>query len=115
MFVCNDADRCAQYAAPFRQAGWDTQTVAPDSADTLPTIEAASPVATVFDLDAGHGEAVRALAAALVADPNVARPLLVFVGGDEASVGAIKLDIPFGVFVQPDELAWVLKHLIYRD
>jgi len=115
MFVCSDEGRCAQYAAPFRQAGWETRTVAPDAADTLTQIEAEAPVATVFDLADGHGEAIRALAAALVSDPNVARPLLVFVGGDDATAGAIKADIPFGVFVKPDELAWVLKHLIYRE
>jgi len=115
MFVCSDADRYVRYAAPFREAGWDTRTVAPDAADTLSVIEAASPIATVFDLDAGHGEAVRTLVAALLADPDVSRPLLVFVGGDEALVGTIKADIPFGVFVKPDELAWVLKRLIYKQ
>lgn len=115
MFVCGDADRCAEYAAPFSQAGWDTRTVSPDSPDSLALIESAAPMATVFDLDASSGVAIGALATELVSDPNLPRPLFVFVGGDQATIDAMKIDVPFGVFVKPDELAWVLKHLVYKE
>lgn len=114
MFVCVDASDCAKLAEPFIRDGWETRTVAPDAPDALSQIEDEAPVATVFDLDSGHGEAIRAIASALVSDPNVARPLLVFVGGDAQTTVALKADVPFGVFVKQDELSWVLKHLVYR-
>lgn len=115
VFVCGEAARCEEMTAPFAEAGWQTKTVSAESSDALAAIEAEAPVATVFDLEAGHGAAIQSIAAALMSDPNVSRPLLVFVGGDQATVAILKEDVPFGVFVKTDELAWVLKHLTYKD
>jgi hypothetical protein len=114
MFVCVDTQGCGAMAQPFADAGWETETVSPDAPDALDRIVAEAPVATVFDLDSGHDSAIRALASALISDPNVSRPLLVFVGGTPVVAAELKTDVPFGVFVKPDELIWVLKHLIYH-
>jgi hypothetical protein len=58
---------------------------------------------------------VHELAKAMLGDPDLPRPLLVFVGGSNELAERIKSDVPFGVFVAADELTWVLKHLVYKD
>ncbi len=115
MFVCSDAEKCATLAAPLGDAGWEIKTIDPGDTNALESIEAESPVATVFDLETGPDQAIHELAKAMLGDPDLPRPLLVFVGGNAEIAESIKADIPFGVFVRPDELAWVLKHLIYKD
>jgi len=115
MFVCTDAEKCVALAEPLRAAGWEIKVSDPTAGDALEAIEAEAPVATVFDLDNGSDQASHELARALMGDPNLPRPLLVFMGGHADTVAMIKADIPFGVFVNPDELTWVLKHLIYKD
>ena len=115
MFVCSDTEKCATLAEPLSDAGWEIKTIDPADSDALESIEAASPVATVFDLEIGADQVIHELAKAMLGDPDLPRPLLVFMGGETETAEAIKADIPFGVFVRPDELTWVLKHLIYKD
>ena len=115
VFVSSDAERSAAMASPMSAEGWAVATVEPDRSDALESIEACTPVATVFDLDSGPELALHELAKAMLGDPDLPRPLLVFVGGDAAIAESIKSDIPFGVFVGADELTWVLKHLVYKD
>ena len=115
MFVCSDAEKYGMLAQPMQDAGFDTEMVDPGATTVLETIETAAPMATVFDLATGPEQAMQEIAKAMLADPNLPRPLLVFVGGDADTVATIKGDIPFAVFVNPDELTWVLKHLVYKD
>jgi hypothetical protein len=115
MFVGSDSARCATLADPLNRLGWATATVDPTAADALETIVGQAPVATVFDLTTGPFQAIHELAKALLTDAQIPRPLLVFVGGSAEEVASVKDDVPFGVFVDTDELTWVLKHLIYKD
>jgi hypothetical protein len=115
VFVCGDAEKYAAMAEPMRELGWETAMVDPAFATALETIEATAPVATVFDLAAGPEQVVHELAKAMLGDPDLPRPLLVFVGGTNELAERIKSDVPFGVFVAADELTWVLKHLVYKD
>ena len=81
MFVCSDAEKCATLAAPLVDAGWEIETIDPGDSNALESIEAESPVATVFDLETGPDQAIHELAKAMLGDPDLPRPLLVFVGG----------------------------------
>lgn len=114
VFVGCDVAECEQLAVPYRNQGW--RAVVQDAAapDALDHIAECTPLAAVFSFSDGSGDGLRELARSVLGDDRMSRPLLVFVGGDGADVAQTRSEMPFGVFVKPEELGWVLKHLVYR-
>jgi hypothetical protein len=114
-FVYQDQGIAEQLAAPYRARGWDVEVEPPDAADALERMESAQPLAAVFGLDSAPADGVVAFAHNVMDDSHLHRPLMVFLGGDAAAIEAARLAVPYGVFVRPEELGWVLKHLDAKD
>ena len=113
-FVHSDADAADELAGYYRGQGWQVESARPADPAALDSIAHASPVAVVFCLDSECAEDVHTLAEKVVGDARIARPLMVFAGGSPEDVGRARQNMPFGVFVRLDELAWVLKRLVTR-
>lgn len=114
-FVYKDLVAADQIAAPYRARGWSVEIEDPDADDALERMESAQPLAAVFGLDPAPADSVVAFAHDVVDDSHLHRPLMVFLGGDADAVDAAKHAVPYGVFVRPEELGWVLKHLDAKD
>jgi ActR/RegA family two-component response regulator len=110
-FVGDDVGVRDDLARAFAERGWQIGhgTASPDTADLIAQTQ---PVACVFSLDGSETAALLDLAENVSADERLERPLLVFSGGHVEDVASVKTALPYAVFVRPDELEWVLKHLI---
>ncbi len=110
MFVYADAENAEQVSAPFASRGHSILILDPESPECLDTVAEAKPMAVVLDISADWMTPV-VLAQGILADERLSRPLLVFVGGSSESIAQCKATLPFGVYVKPEELVWVLKRL----
>lgn len=113
-FVSDDDATVHELAEPYRERGWGVEYASPDADDTLDRMAAARPIAAVFCLDEQCYPATRELAHAVLTDPRRIRPLMVFLGGEPEQVAVAKAEVSVGLFVQPSELPWVLKHLAFK-
>lgn len=110
MFLHDEPATAERVGAPFSSKGWSVYTAGLDIT-TIDTVASLKPLAAVFCLEGCQASRAEELAAALIDDERLLRPLMVFVGGEPAHIASIKQRIPMGVFVYEDELPWVLKHL----
>lgn len=110
-FVGDDAGIRDDLARGFAERGWQTGhgTATLDSVDLIVQTQ---PLACVFTLDGSETATLLELAENVAADERLERPLLVFSGGHADDVASVKAALPYAVFVHPDELGWVLKHLV---
>lgn len=113
-FVHPDDTAAAQFAARYGARGWNVATCDPRAADALDRMASADPVAAVFCLVSGSAFEAEQLAARVLSDGRLRRPLMVFVGGFAEEVESARGHVPFGVFVSEDELQWVLKRLVAK-
>lgn len=104
----------AAIADTYQLRGWNIDVAPPTADDALERLAAANPVAAVFCLDHGCGHEVTTFAEAVMSDPRTNRPLMVFVDGEAEDLAAARQAAPYGIFVRPDELPWVLKRLTIR-
>jgi hypothetical protein len=114
-FVHEDDAVLEELAAPYRDRGWGVVLSSPSDPDALDRLVDAAPLAAVFLLDGGSAAACTVVAEAATADPHGVHPLMVFLGGSTEEVVTAKMAVPQGIFVQPSELPWVLKHLAFKD
>jgi hypothetical protein len=113
VLVYSDEEAAERVSAPFVSGGHSVRIVPPSDGDCLEQIVESRPIAVALDLS-DEWEIPLALAQAILADGRLARPLLVFVGGSPETIGQCKAALPFGVYVRPEELVWVLKRLGLR-
>jgi len=114
-FVHSDAAAADQLAGYYRAQGWQVESTRPTDPDALDSIVRTRPVALVFCLDSECAADVHGLAEQVVGDARISRPLMVFAGGSPDDIARARQNMPFGVFVRMDELAWVLKRLAVRS
>ena len=110
VFVYADNEAAEKTSAPFSSRGYGVEILSPDSDECLEAIALAQPVAVVLDISEDWMAPV-VIAQGILADERLSRPLLVFVDGTPESVAQCKATLPFGVYVRPEELVWVLKRL----
>lgn len=113
-FVHSDEQSSHELAQFYQLRGWEVASADSHAADVLDRMAAANPVAAVFCLDGDCGTDVNAVVARAMADERLSRPLMVFVGGSAEDVAAARSVAPYGIFVRPDELPWVLKRLVIK-
>lgn len=101
-----------EIAAAYELRGWNIAVAGPLAQDALDRMAASSPVAAVFCLDGDCAPDVNAFATNVLSDERTNKPLMVFVGGEVSDVSEARAIAPYGIFVRPDELPWVLKRLI---
>ena len=77
--------RAAQRWLGDERQGWAIARSSLGMSDRLESIEACVPVATVFDLDRLRETCRPRTREGMLGDPDLPRPLLVFVGGDRGS------------------------------
>ena len=104
-----------ELAAHYGALGWRVATCDPCAEEALDRAISADPVAAVFCLFGAGAHDVEQFAARLVNDVRFKRPMLVFVGGSADEVSAARDHAPYGVFVNDDELPWVLKRLVVKS
>lgn len=114
-FVHPDRQSAEQLAGSYRDNGWQVAICQPSAPDALDRIAESRPVAAIFCLDSDCSDAMRSLAEKVLGDARLLRPLMVFVGGSPDDVAQSRAMMPFGVFVRPDELPWVLKRLAIKS
>lgn len=113
-FVHADENAAAGLAAHYSALGWNVATSGPNAADALEKVALTNPVAAVFCLTGTYIAEVHALAVRILGDGRVHRPLMVFVGGSDEEIGLARDDTPYAVFVNQEELPWVLKRLVAK-
>lgn len=101
-------------AQAYQLNGWDIVASDPRAVDALERMAMTSPVAAVYCFDGDCASDVQSFAAQVMADDRTNRPLMVFVGGEASDIAEAKAVAPYGIFVRPDELAWVLKRLTVK-
>jgi len=111
-FVHTSAQDPNEIAAAYQLRGWDIAVAGPHADDALDRMAVTSPVAAVFCLEGDCATDVTAFAEHALADDRTNKPLMVFVGGEASDIAAARGIAPYGIFVRPDELPWVLKRLI---
>jgi len=111
-FVHTSDQNPDEIAAAYELRGWNIATAGPHAADALDRMAESSPVAAVFCLDGDCAPDVTAFAEHALADDRTNKPLMVFVGGETSDIAVARAIAPYGIFVRPDELPWVLKRLI---
>jgi AmiR/NasT family two-component response regulator len=114
VFVDADPIRAERVAEPFSQDGWVIEVATPTENDATDRIVEKAPVAAVFCLDSEFDRQI-AIAGELVQDERIARPLIVFTGGTPEESQRAREAVPFGAIVSPEELGWVLRHLVPRS
>ncbi len=110
VFVYADDEAAARASEPFTARGIPVEVLAPDGEDCVDRIAEAKPTGVVLDISGDWTDPLL-VAQGVLADERLSRPLLVFVGGSPDSVTQCKATLPFGVYVKPEELVWVLKRL----
>lgn len=114
-FVHSDAEAAQQIAGEYHIKGWHAESCEPGVADAIDRVASARPTAVVFCLDGDRATEVCGFAESVLSDERVIRPFMVFVGGRPADVERARATTPLGVFVNRDELQWVLKRLEVRQ
>ncbi len=110
-FVHTTEQNPNELAATYELRGWNVDGAAPYAEDALDRMADSRPVAAVFCLDGNCAPDVTAFAEHALADDRTNKPLMVFVGGAGSDIAAARGVAPYGIFVRPDELSWVLKRL----
>ena len=110
VFVYADDELAKQVSEPFSRHGHSVELLGPEDPTCVDRIAECGPMAVVLDIS-DDWMAPLVVAQALLADERLSRPLLVFVGGSPDSIAQCKASLPFGVYVKPEELVWVLKRL----
>jgi hypothetical protein len=111
-FLHEDPSTAAVIAAPLASRGYAIEISSVREPDVEDAIADANPLAVVISLQSdAECDASREIAAEVLADARMARPLLVFVGGTAEQVAETRAALPYGLYVRPDEVAWTLKHL----
>ncbi len=110
VFVYADEAAAEQVSAPFSSRGYTVEILSPDGEGCLDKVAEAKPMAVVLDISDDWMTPL-VVAQGILADERLSRPLLVFVGGSADSIAQCKATLPFGVYVKPEELVWVLKRL----
>lgn len=103
-----------EIAAAYQLRGWNIAVSEPKAVDALERMAESSPVAAVFCLGGDCGSDVMEFAASALSDERTKRPLMVFVGGAAHEIASARSIAPYGIFVRPDELPWVLKRLVVK-
>jgi hypothetical protein len=115
LFLGADEETCEAVAAECRVRGWGIVTAALGSPDVeSKVISESAPAALVICLDGLRADQVSQIAARLAADDREDRPLLMFAGGTTEDVAQLKAVASHAVFVKPDEVDWMLKHLVVK-
>ena len=110
VFVYADVEVAERASAPFTSRGHHVEILTPDGAECIDKIAEAKPMVVVLDISEDWMTPL-VVAQGILADSRLSRPLLVFVGGEAESIAQCKATLPFGVYVKPEELVWVLKRL----
>lgn len=113
-FVHTSEQEPSEIAAAYQLRGWDIVAAEPTAINALERMALCNPVAAVFCLDGECGSDILGFAEKALADKRTSSPLMVFVGGSADEVAAARLSAPYGIFVRPDELPWVLKRLAIK-
>ncbi len=110
VFVYEDEQLAEEISAPFASRGHAVRILSPEAEGCVDCVAEAQPLAVVLDISDDWMTPL-VVAQGILADERLSRPLLVFVGGSAESVSECKASLPFGVYVKPEELVWVLKRL----
>lgn len=111
-FLFTDPSDATGLASPLASKGFAIEVSSPSEPQVCDAIAESSPLAVVISLeDAGGCNAAREVAAGVLADARIPRPLMVFVGGSPQEIAATRAELPFGVFLNPDEVSRNLTHL----
>jgi CheY-like chemotaxis protein len=110
VFVYADEEAAEHAAAPFSSRGHTVEILSPDGEECVDKVAEARPMAVVLDISDDWMTPL-VVAQGILADTRLSRPLLVFVGGSADAISQCKQTLPFGVYVKPEELVWVLKRL----
>jgi len=113
-FVHCDVAQADAVAASCRGRGWNTVVSSAQATDAVEQVSASQPVAAVFCLDGECVDDVNALAAKVVSNPSCGNPLMLFVSGTPDDKVKARAIAPYGIFVSPEELPWVLKRLVAK-
>ena len=114
MLVGFEGEEAQEMLDTYASRGWEAYAASPTDEAAHERLVAVQPLAVVFCLSGGCSDATRDLAQRLVEDPGPAQPLIVFAGGDPDGVALARTAAPHAVFVNPDEVSWVLKHLTVK-
>lgn len=114
MLVGFETEEAQAMLDTYASRGWETFVASAGDATAHERFVEAQPLAVVFCLAGGCSEATRDLASRIFENPGSAQPLLVFAGGGPDDVALARATVPHAVFVNPDEVGWVLKHLTVK-
>lgn len=110
-FLHPDPMAAASMAGPLTSRGFAVEISSPAEPSVGDTIAESAPVALVISLD-GQPDLAREIAAGVLADARIPRPLLVFVGGTPNDIQQTRDTLPFSLFLKPDEIVWSLTRLM---
>ena len=113
-FVHPDAQDPDQIPQLHQLRGWNIAATGPHAPDALECMAEAGPVAAIFCLDGDFSGDVRTFAEAVLADERLGHSLMVFTGGTAQDIADARAIAPYGIFVRPDELPWVVKRLTIK-
>ncbi len=113
-FVHSDVIAAEELARPYGERGWGTVISAPNAEDAYDRAADCRPIAAVISLEGPAADDARALGLRLTQEEDFPKPLMVFLGGSADQVALMKEALPYALFVKPEELAWVLKHLSFK-
>lgn len=112
MLVGFEGDAAQEMLTTYGSRGWKVLVASVDDVTAHERFVEAHPLAVVFCLSGECSDRVRTLARHFFETPGGGTPpLMVFSGGDADEVELTRSHVPLGVFVTPDEVGWVLKHL----
>lgn len=114
MLVGFEAEEAQAMLDTYASRGWETFAASAGDPNAHERYAEAQPLAVVFCLRGGCSDATRGLAQRIFENPGSAQPLLVFAGGEPDDVALARAVVPHAVFVNPDEVGWVLKHLTVK-
>jgi len=112
--VSVSADDAERVARPLRDRGWDVETAVKDPAGACARIGQCRPHAVVISLDDDADTGCDLACALTVAEVTSDIPIL-FVGGTTSDITLLGERAPDALFLEPEEVPWALKRLLYRQ
>lgn len=99
----------------YRRQGWQVSSCPDFSEDDAVAAASASPAAVVMRLDADSCDGAIVFANRLWDSVTGEKPALVFSTQDKEVIERARAAVAHGMFVRPEEVGWVLKHLNFRS
>lgn|GEM_PF-3756176 len=112
--VSAHADDAERVVRPLRDRGWDVETAVRQPDEACSRIAECRPHAVVISLSGGNADDECDLACALTVAENVTDVPVLIVGGAAEDWEIIAERAPSVLFLEPEEVPWALKRLLYR-